>query len=119
MALMLPLLLLIVFGITEFGRAWMTVNVMHTATREGARLAVVSAGASDSSSVKTRVIQIMDAAHLDADASQVTITWPGSDPERKVKVELVHDFTVLSGKVLDMFQGTIQLTAQTTMRQEF
>ena len=119
MALMLPLLLLIVFGITEFGRAWMTVNVMHTATREGARLAVVSGGASDSSSIKTRVVQIMEAAHLDADASQVSISWPGSDPERKVTVALVHDFTVLSGKVLDMFQGTIELNAQTTMRQEF
>ena len=31
------------FGITEFGRAWLTMNVLTSAAREGARLAVVTA----------------------------------------------------------------------------
>jgi Flp pilus assembly protein TadG len=43
LALVLPLLLLVLFGITEFGRAWMTQNVLTSAAREGARLAVVTA----------------------------------------------------------------------------
>ena len=53
-ALLLPILLLVVFGITEFGRAIMTKDVLHTASREGARLAAVSS-VGDSLSVKARV----------------------------------------------------------------
>jgi hypothetical protein len=97
----------------------MAVNVMHTATREGARLAVVSSGAGDSTSIVGRVTQVMTAANLTPKV--VTIEWP--DPadidERKLTVSVTHDFTVLSGKVLDMFQGTIELSAQTTMRKEY
>lgn len=119
MALMLPLLLLIVFGITEFGRAWMAVNVMHTATREGARLAAVSSGGSDSTSIRNRVTTVMEAANLTP--KEITITWPAIDDldERKLTVAVTHDFTVLSGHVLEMFDGTIELSAQTTMRKEF
>ena len=42
MALILPLLLLIVFGIFEFGRAMFIVNTLNNAAREGARRASVS-----------------------------------------------------------------------------
>jgi Flp pilus assembly protein TadG len=41
-ALVMPILLLLVFGVTEFSRAWMTMNVITAAAREGARLAVVT-----------------------------------------------------------------------------
>jgi len=44
LALVLPLLLLIVFGITEFGRALWIVNTLTNAAREGARRASVSPG---------------------------------------------------------------------------
>src|SRR5512135_1562751 len=40
-ALVVPLLLLLVIGIAEFGRAWMTKNIMTGAAREAVRMAAV------------------------------------------------------------------------------
>ena len=42
LALILPILLLIIFGITEFGRAWYIENALTNAAREGARRASIS-----------------------------------------------------------------------------
>lgn len=112
---MLPLLLLLVFGITEFGRAWMTVNVMYTAAREGARLAVVTQP--DVGAVETRVNEVLTAAHITS--TGVTVTGPAADdPSRKVTVTVTSNFTVIPGKVLNMFEPVIPLTASTTMRHE-
>ena len=41
-AIILVLLLLIVFGITEFARAWFTKNSLKNSARQGARVAVVT-----------------------------------------------------------------------------
>ena len=60
-ALTLPILLLVVFGITELGRMIMTTNVLNTASREGARFAAVRP-ASDSLSVQARVAEVLTAA---------------------------------------------------------
>jgi Flp pilus assembly protein TadG len=115
MALVLPILLLLVFGITEFGRAWMVVNVLQTASREGARLAVVTAP--DVAAVTDRATAVCNAAAIHG----VTVTCDGpifGDPERKVTVTVSTNFTIVSGKVLNTFQGTIPLSAQTSMRSE-
>jgi len=115
MALMMPILLLLVFGITEFGRAWMTVNVMYTAAREGARLAVVTNP--DVDAVRTRVNEVLGAAHITS--TSVTVTGPdAADLARKVTVTVTADFTVIPGKVLNMFEAVLPLTASTTMRHE-
>ena len=42
-ALVVPVLVVILFAIIEFGRLWMTVNVLTSAAREGARVAAVTA----------------------------------------------------------------------------
>ena len=61
-ALVLPLLLLVLFGITEFGRCWMTQNILTSAAREGARLAIVTAP--DVGAVTTRVNEVLTAAGM-------------------------------------------------------
>jgi Flp pilus assembly protein TadG len=94
-ALVLPLLLLVVVGIFEFGRAYQTWQVLTNAAREGARVAVLP-GTTDSQ-VETRVNQYLvsgrfpepDAAVVSIDrnttislgaatatASEVTVTYP-------------------------------------------
>ena len=116
MALILPFLLLLVFGITEFGRAWMTVNVLQSAAREGARLAVVTTP--DVPAVRARAIAVCNAAAVH---NNVVVTCVGPDildPERKVTVTVSADFNIVSGRVLNAFRGTIPLSAQTTMRSE-
>ena len=117
MALVLPILLLLIFGITEFGRAWMTVNVLQTAAREGARLAVVQS-VRDQTAIQTRATAVCNAAAI---RNNVVVTCSGpaiNDPERKVTVTVTADFTIVSGKVLNSFRGTLPLSAQCSMRAE-
>jgi Flp pilus assembly protein TadG len=112
---MLPLLLLLLFGITEFGRAWMTVNVMHSATREGARLAVVTGP--DVASVQARVTEVC--ASTGITPTSITVTGPEEDDlQRRVTVTVTTDFDVIPGRILGTFEGTIPLSASTTMRHE-
>ena len=63
-ALILPMMLVVMFMITEFGRALYTYNVLETAARAGARAAVV--GASDTYATKggDRAKEILDSARL-------------------------------------------------------
>jgi len=111
-ALVLPLLLAILFGITEFGRAWMTANILTSAAREGARLAVVTGP--DVAAVTTRVTDVCTAAGVTP--TQITVTGP--DVDRKVTVEVRADFQVLTGTILSSFSGTIPLRATSVMRHE-
>jgi Flp pilus assembly protein TadG len=114
-ALVLPLLLIILFGIVEFARAWMTVSVLTSAAREGARLAAVTAP--DVNAVTIRVNEVCSAAGLTVKG--VTVTPPDSmDPTRRLTVTVESDFTVLLGELLGTFKGTIPLRATSVMRHE-
>ena len=114
-ALVLPLLLLIVFGVTEFGRAWMTLNVLTAAAREGARTAVVTAP--DAVAVNARITELCAAGRVTPTA--VTITGPDpADPDRRVTVTVQADFQVLTGSILGAFSGTIPLQSTCIMRHE-
>ena len=106
-AVLLPILLLVIFGITEFGRAILVKNVLHTASREGARLAVVS----DSTSAHGRVLEVLNAAKVVP--KEIIILFSG--PEKKVEVTVTTDFEVLSGGILDPFMGTFELRGKTVM----
>jgi len=114
-ALILPLLLLVLFGITEFGRAWMVSNTLTAAAREGCRLAVVTAP--DSTLVTARVIQVCDAAGVTPTA--IILVPPNPfDLERRVTVTVQTDFVVIPGTFLGMFSGTIPLSVTAVMRHE-
>ena len=106
-AVLLPILLLVIFGITEFGRAILVKNVLHTAAREGARLAVVS----DSTSAHGRVLEVLNAANVVP--KEIIILFSGA--EKKVEVTVTTDFEVLSGGILDPFMGTFELRGKTVM----
>ena len=112
-ALVLPLLLLVLFGITEFGRAIMVTNVLHTASREGARLAVVSE-LSDTLSVQARVQEVCAASNI----TPKTILIEYSVETKSMRVSVTADFTVLSVSALPTFTGIIELRGVTTMRYE-
>jgi Flp pilus assembly protein TadG len=114
-ALVFPLLLLVCFGITEFGRAWMTMNILTSAAREGVRLAVVTAP--NIPAVEQRVRDVCDAAGVEP--SNIAVVPPDpADPERRVSVTVETDFEVIPGRILGTFQGTIPLRTTTIMRHE-
>lgn len=114
-ALVLPILLLLVFGVTEFSRAWMTMNVITAAAREGCRLAVVTAP--DTDAVTARVNEVCAAGQVVP--SNISLVGPDpDDPDRRVTVTVQTNFQVLSAQVLGPFNGTIPLSASTVMRHE-
>ena len=114
-ALLFPLLLLIVFGITEFGRAIRVVQTLNSAAREGARVAAVTNP--DVDLVTTRVNEVLDAANVVG--SGISVEGPlGAGIEQTVRVTVTSDFEVLSGTILETFAGTITLQGVSVMRFE-
>jgi Flp pilus assembly protein TadG len=114
-ALVLPLLLLVVFGATEFGRAWMTMNVLTAAAREGCRVAVVTTP--DVAVVNARVNELCAAGRVTP--TNITVTGPDPlDPDRRVTVLVQADFQVIPGLILGSFSGTIPLQSSCVMRHE-
>ena len=85
----LPTLLLIFLGGLELSRAWLTANVAMNAAREGARVGVVSAPGSGSTSTNTvfdnstavaRINEILTAANITPQTVSVTCTPAASPP---------------------------------------
>jgi len=68
-ALILPMMLVVMFMITEFGRALYTYNVLATAARAAARAAVVSGAGNFEANGRARALEILTSAHLDSGAS--------------------------------------------------
>jgi Flp pilus assembly protein TadG len=91
-ALVLPILLLVLLGIIEFGRIIMAVNVLNQAAREGARVGAVTPESADSSfyyKIQDRVQEFIDAANLKGTPT-VTIIPP--DADRKITVTINYAF---------------------------
>lgn len=114
-AFILPVLLLVLFGITEFGRAILTVNILTSAAREGCRKAVVTAPNIDE--VTDKVTEVCRAAGVTP--TSITVNGPDiDDPDRRVTVVVRADFQVVTGSILGSFNGTIPLSATSVMRHE-
>lgn len=113
-ALVLPILLLVLFGITEFGRMILTTNILNTASREGARLAAVSP-AGETAAIEARVNEVLTAAKVNPKAVTVEYLLAANS----VRVTVTADFDILSRSVLPpSLRGTIELRGQTVFRYE-
>lgn len=120
-ALVFPLLLVLVIGIAEFGRAWMTMSVLTSAAREGARIAVVTAP--DQAAVAARVTDVCHSAGVTP--THITCVGPiAGDPTRRVTVTVEANFTFITQNIMSLvggegkLTGTIPLRATTVMRHE-
>ncbi len=114
-ALLLPLLLLVLVGITEFGRALMTVNVLNQAAREGARVAAIGY---DNAAVTERIMEVLSAARISPTDGGIVIDYPDpSDTNKKVTVTVNSEFAFLGGDILPV-DPTISLTGRAVMRYE-
>ncbi len=119
MAFVLPLFLLMSFGIFEFARAWLTLNTMNHATREAARVAATTAPlTANSSAVVTKANGILTNAGLTG--ASVTNTAPaGNPPEVTVITSLNYRYMTGFGPIFGFsFTGIIPLASQATMRYE-
>lgn len=126
-ALVLPLLLLVVLGIAEFGFIFMRYEVVTNAAREGARIAVLPGYLPDH--VRARVVAYADAAGVpgltfpDILVEDATVPMgAGVAPVavKRVSVTYTHSYTFLSG--IGAWFGasytTVPLRAVSEMRTE-
>lgn len=124
-AVIVVLLLALVLGICEFGRVWMTFQVVTNASREGARLAALPTGFSTTSDVVTRVNNYLTSANLDISRASVTAANVdgATGTDAVVTVQYTTDLLFLGPvvRLLDpgsTLPGTLMLTGSATMRNE-
>lgn len=132
LVLSLPLFLLLVFGILEFGRMWNTYQITTDVAREGARLASLTG--TDGDDVVAAVQARVHAGGLDS--TKVTVVFndgaglcdeTGADCEgarETVRLEYPFSFPVF-GQVVNLLcvgcgagYGDVTLTSEATMRHE-
>jgi TadE-like protein len=118
-AIVFPLLLIVVFGIIDFGRALQTYITINNASREGARVGSINPGADVEAKVR-------DAAGAFGDDVGVVVSFPsGSDSGDSVVVDVDYDYTMITPIVgmIATFTGgslddTITLSTSSDMRIE-
>ena len=110
-ALVLPVFIVILCGIVEFGRLWETVNIITSAAREGARTAAVSAP--NISRATYAAQNVLTAANIEG--AQISVTGPTSADEVVVTVSVAY--RPITGALVPNL-GTISLSRSTTMRWE-
>jgi len=125
-ALVLPMLLLVVLGIVEFGLLFQRFEVLNNAAREGARMAVLPGYTT--ADVSSRVVAYTNAAGINTPALvagnvRVQNTTIGAAPGiqcKRVIVDYTYTFQFLPG-IGSMFGGTfttVPLQAVSVMRIE-
>jgi Flp pilus assembly protein TadG len=118
MIVVLPLLLMMLFGVIEFGIAFQRWQIVTNAAREGARAAAVRVLNCNDAEVRSVVETYVAAAGLSPD--DVSISVPDTCVPRgtPMQVSVVHDFRfpVLSG-LLPSLDG-VPLRGTSVMRKE-
>lgn len=127
-ALVLPMLLLVVLGIGEFGFIFQRYEVVTNAAREGARMAVLPGYSTPDVTARVRVYVTQGRVpttltNPDVQVTDVTIPVGGGLPPinaKRVAVTYTHTFTLLP-KIATWFGATyttVPLRAVAEMRKE-
>jgi len=117
-ALLVPIMLLLVLGIAEFGRAWMTENILTGAAREAVRAAAVETQANAYNSAKT----IADAVLASAGIPLVMVPSDFDDsvnsPVPEVSVSITYNYSIVVTGFIPGLPASFPLTGTATMRRE-
>ena len=121
MAIVLMLLIVLVFGIIEMGRAIMVHQVLTNAAREGARRAVIP-GATDAQ-VTSRIDQYMAAANITGYTQTIEINGSAGSlstaaSKDQVGVAVSVPYSDVSYGVMRMISPSRVFAAQVNMRNE-
>jgi len=117
-ALLLPVLMMILFGIIEFGLALYRQAILTNASREGARLGIVqSIPAITNGQINVAIDNYLTAAGIPpGNVTRAIVAGGVTGTPVTVTLTLPYTYAVLPG--LTSIVPTINLTAQTVMRHE-
>lgn len=124
-ALIAPILLLLVFGLIDFARAWSAHHVIADAAREGARMVVVNDAAVGVAEAEEAVRLRLSTAGLKSgtDATRIWFTPADGETDRgeplTIDIEYDFDFWVLA-PLMEWVSGEeqVQLASRIIMRTE-
>ena len=117
LAFVLPVLLLVIMGIIEFGRIFMAQQTITNAAREGARLGILPS--STVSDVQSTVNAFMDTAGLTGSPTiTVANVGPTVQPGAATSVAVQYELPILTGNIIPGLGQTIALSHATVMRHE-
>lgn len=113
-ALILPILLLILLGVVEFGRFYNTWLMVTHASREGARMASLGG-------TTLQVEERIDSVMATFDINKITVTINPSGAKARgamVTVTVNYDIDPLTPMIGTITGGTLHMDADTVMRVE-
>ncbi|MCA9030867.1 MAG: pilus assembly protein [Planctomycetaceae bacterium] len=127
-ALVLPIMMMVILGIVEFGRAFMVCQLLTNASREGGRAAVIPGSTSPQ---VTADVQTLVANTVGVDTTEVTVgitvtPYAGGNPHSDLSlaqkrdlcdIRVVVAYDAVSFVPTRWLTG-VNLTGQTAMRHE-
>ena len=115
-AMVVPVFVLLIFGMIEFGRAVMVQQVLVNATREGARQAVLDG--STLTDVQARIDVYLSASVINGATTTVTPDPQAAGFGAPVTVTISIPFEDVSWFPIPQYLGGTTLTASSVMRRE-
>lgn len=120
-SLILPLLLLLIFGIVDFGIAVLNYNTIANAAREGARAAILPP--SDVCDLSCQDVNALVAAQrltTGLNAGELTVSSPDRSVAGAVTMEVSYNVRLITGPVIAALGGadTIPIRAVASMQTE-
>jgi Flp pilus assembly protein TadG len=117
-ALVVPMLLLLVIGIAELGRAWMTKNIMTGAAREAVRILAVPDPPGGPTAARNRAIAVLASGGITTPPATIGVT--DNTAFLAVRVTIDYPFpVVIAGFIPGLSGVTFPLSSETTMRREY
>jgi Flp pilus assembly protein TadG len=120
-ALVLPLLLLLVFGIVDFGIVVFDYNTVANAAREGARAAILPpSDVCDLSCQDANALAAAQRLTTGLNAGELTISGPDRSVAGAVTMEVSYNVRLITGPVIAALGGvdTIPVRAVASMQTE-
>ncbi|MBK7420398.1 MAG: TadE family protein [Nitrospira sp.] len=119
-ALLLPVLIMVLFGIIEFGIALSRQQVLDTASREGARLGIRQVVPRPTAAdIQAQARRVFTQAGVTGVVPTIAVTGAGgpSGTDLIVTVSAPYRFYVMAN-VIPALSGTVTLRSRTLMRHE-
>jgi Flp pilus assembly protein TadG len=115
-AVVLPIFIILVFGMIEYGRMVMVQQVITNASREGARRAVLDGATT--SAVQSSVTTYLTNAQISGGSATVSPDPSTANSGDPITVTVNIPFSSVSWLPSPMYLGGKTLSASTTMRRE-
>ena len=116
-ALVVPLLLLLLLGIAEVGRLWMTKNILTGAAREAVRVAAVPPPAGSMAAASARATALLASGGITT-AGIVVTDAPAAYGNVTVRIDYNAPL-LFPGFIPGLGGSTFPLRGTTTMRREY